>query len=92
MWYFPLLQPNVDHVPVKADLSDLQEKIEWCRAHDEECEKIAQNARLLYDKYISREGILDYLQVNLRLPRYYSHSLAHQGIVSVTFGALGDLL
>lgn len=27
MWYFPLLQPWVDHVPVKADLSDLEEKI-----------------------------------------------------------------
>jgi hypothetical protein len=31
MWYFPLLQPWVDHVPVKADLSDLAEKIQWCR-------------------------------------------------------------
>lgn len=28
MWYFPLLRPYVDHVPVKADLSDLEEKIE----------------------------------------------------------------
>jgi hypothetical protein len=28
MWYFPLLRPYVDHVPVKADLSDLDEKIE----------------------------------------------------------------
>ena len=27
MWYFPLLEPWVDHVPVKADLSDLEEKI-----------------------------------------------------------------
>lgn len=27
MWYFPLLEPWVDHVPVKADLSDLKEKI-----------------------------------------------------------------
>ena len=27
MWYFPLLVPFRDHVPVKADLSDLQEKI-----------------------------------------------------------------
>ena len=25
MWYFPLLQPYVDHVPVKADLSDLEQ-------------------------------------------------------------------
>ena len=27
MWYFPLLVPFRDHVPVKADLSDLEEQI-----------------------------------------------------------------
>ena len=27
MWYFPMLIPFRDHVPVKADLSDLEEKI-----------------------------------------------------------------
>jgi hypothetical protein len=63
MWYFPLLRPYVDHVPVKADLSDLAEKIEWCRQHDDQCREIARTARLLHDRYISREGILDYLQV-----------------------------
>ncbi len=31
MWYFPLLKPYVDHVPVKDDLSDLGEVLEWCR-------------------------------------------------------------
>jgi hypothetical protein len=62
MWYFPLLQPFVDHVPIKADLSDLAEKIEWCRNHDEECQQIVANARQLYDEYISRDGILDYMQ------------------------------
>jgi hypothetical protein len=30
MWYFPLLRPFYDHVPIKSDLSDLKEKIEWC--------------------------------------------------------------
>lgn len=29
MWYFPLLEPWVDHVPVKADLSDLEQKIRF---------------------------------------------------------------
>lgn len=62
MWYFPLLRPFVDHVPVKADLSDLEEKIAWCRDHDTECREIVSNARQLYDQYISREGILDYMQ------------------------------
>jgi hypothetical protein len=25
MWYFPLLRPYHDHVPVRADMSDLRE-------------------------------------------------------------------
>ena len=27
MWYFPLLKPYYDHVPVKANLSDLKDRI-----------------------------------------------------------------
>jgi len=63
MWYFPLLQPYYDHVPVKADLSDLQSQLEWCHSHDEECKIIAANAQTVYRKFISRDGILDYLQI-----------------------------
>jgi hypothetical protein len=54
MWYFPLLRPYYDHVPVKADLSDLREVLEWCHAHDEECRLIAQRAKEVYGKSRSR--------------------------------------
>ena len=63
IWYFPLLRPWIDHVPVKADLSDLREQIDWCRTHDEKCREITANAGALYKRFISREGILDYLQL-----------------------------
>ena len=63
LWYFPLLKPYYDHVPVKADLSDLAEQIEWCRNHDEECQNIARRARMIHDRFLSKEGILDYMQV-----------------------------
>lgn len=62
MWYFPLLQPYVDHVPVKADFSDLKEQIEWCRNNDDQCQIIAKNAQNLYYQYICKDGILDYMQ------------------------------
>ena len=48
---------------MKADLSDLREKIEWCRSNDKLCEEIASNAKSLYEKFVAREGILDYLQL-----------------------------
>jgi hypothetical protein len=73
MWYFPLLRPYHDHVPVKADLSDLADRIEWCRANDEKCQEIAQNARNLYNKYLTRDGILDYMQVRTYVLRPIGH-------------------
>ena len=36
--------------------------LEWCHNHDEECRMIAYNAKEMYHKYVSRDGILDYLQ------------------------------
>lgn len=51
MWYFPLLRPYYDHIPVKADLSDLREVLEWCHTHDQECQKIARQAKEVYGMY-----------------------------------------
>jgi len=63
MWYFPLLQPYVDHVPVKADLSDLEEKIRWCRENDDICRQIGENAKIFYEKYVARNALLDYVEM-----------------------------
>jgi len=40
-WYYGALAPWETHVPVKADLSDLEEKIAWVLNNPEECERIA---------------------------------------------------
>lgn len=56
MWYFPLLRPYYDHIPVKADLSDLRQVLEWCHAHDEECQKIARQAKEVYGELVKRHG------------------------------------
>ncbi|RLN14778.1 hypothetical protein BBO99_00002117 [Phytophthora kernoviae] len=63
MWYYPVLKPFEDHVPIKADLSDLDEKIQWCRENDDKCRQIAARANELYDKFVSKEAIHDYMEV-----------------------------
>ena len=63
MWYYPVLKPFEDHVPIKADLSDLAEKIRWCRENDDKCEQIAARANELYEKFVSKEAIHDYMEV-----------------------------
>ena len=62
IWYSSLLVPNVHYVPVKADLSDLIDQIKWCQNNDEKCKEISVNARKFYNTYLTKDGILDYLQ------------------------------
>jgi Glycosyl transferase family 90 len=66
MWYFDLLKPYHDHVPVNADLSDLEEKIRWCRDNDDKCREIGQHAKEFYEKYVGRNALLDYVQMTTR--------------------------
>ena len=40
-----LARPWIDYVPVKMDLSDLEEKIEWVRDNDVEARRIAESGR-----------------------------------------------
>lgn len=46
-WYYDRLIPWTHFIPVKADLSDLPERIAWCRSSSQECEAIARAGRKL---------------------------------------------
>jgi hypothetical protein len=62
-WFSSLLRPFEDHIPIKADLSDLDEKIQWCRDNDDQCREIAARASELYDHYLSKDAIHDYVEM-----------------------------
>ena len=62
LWYRKMLKPFVHYVPVKSDLSDLIQKIKWCKENDDECKKISINATGFAKLYLTKNGILDYLQ------------------------------
>jgi hypothetical protein len=62
LWFFHLLQPYVHYVPVKSDLSNLIDQIKWCKRNDEQCQKIAENALHFFKKYLTKDGIFNYLQ------------------------------
>jgi hypothetical protein len=84
LWYRKKMTEYVHYVPVKRDLSDLVEKIEWCLNHDKECQEIAHNALQFYQKYLNKSSIYDYLQntlIKLKknggdfVPHYYTDRL-----------------
>ena len=43
-WFMPQLQAYKHFIPVRADLSDLLDKILWARGHDERAQLIAEHA------------------------------------------------
>ena len=59
-WYDHLLIPYKHYIPIKYDLSDLEEIILWCRLNDDKCKLIVQNALDLYDNYFTKEYLMKY--------------------------------
>jgi len=46
-WYYADLRPWEHFIPVAVDLSDLLEKIDWCRRHPGECRAVASRGQAL---------------------------------------------
>ena len=44
-WYYDRIRPWEHFVPVRADMRDLAEKIDWVRSHDAEAKTIAANGQ-----------------------------------------------
>ncbi|MGF1532020.1 MAG: glycosyl transferase family 90 [Puniceicoccaceae bacterium] len=51
-WYYDLLVPFVHYIPVKSDLSDLGERIDWALQNEDACIKISNQSRDLSLKII----------------------------------------
>jgi hypothetical protein len=48
-WYYDKLKPWINYVPVSSDLSDLPDRLEWLRAHDDIAREIGYQGKLLAD-------------------------------------------
>lgn len=46
-WYYKDLVPYQHYVPIRSDLGDLDEKIDWVRSHDHEAKEIAAAGQAL---------------------------------------------
>ena len=66
LWFFCMLRPWHDHVPVRHDLSDLLEKVDWCRNNDKECQRIVATAQLFCETFLCKEALVDYMQLALQ--------------------------
>jgi len=61
-WYYKALKPWVHFVPVKKDLSDLEEKIAWAKSHDGKVCAIAEEGRKVAQEIFRREAVFEYMR------------------------------
>lgn len=64
-WYYGGLKPFVHFLPLKEDLSDLLEQIQWAKAHDEEAQAIARRSTEFVQENLSAESIFQYMALLL---------------------------
>jgi Glycosyl transferase family 90 len=63
-WYYDLLQPWRNYVPIQKDLGDFQEKVDWVRRNDREAEQIAKRGQELARR-ITLENAIEVSSRNL---------------------------
>jgi hypothetical protein len=70
IWWREAFSPWVHFVPVARDLSDLAERIDWCRSHDDECRAIAiegaERAREVFTREYAASVVRERLHAHLR--------------------------
>lgn len=67
------LQPYVHYIPIKADLSDLLEKIRWAKAHDNEVRKIGAQGRGYAVNHLLPKDVYCYHALLLKVRRLTHH-------------------
>jgi hypothetical protein len=64
-WFRKYLVPMVNYVPIKYDLSDLVEKLDWLVSHDEEAQRIALASKDLTTRIFSPAFQQEYIKTEL---------------------------
>jgi hypothetical protein len=64
-WFRKYLIPMVNYVPIKYDLSDLVEKVEWLVSHDEEAHTIALAAKDLSTRIFAPSFQQEYIKTEI---------------------------
>ena len=59
LWVEHMMKDKVNCIKIKKDLSDLREKLDWCKEHDTECQEIAKQGREMAIKCLTKEYLYD---------------------------------
>ncbi len=60
-WYYKGLHPYVHYLPIKADLSDIIEKIEWAEEHPQQVQLMISHANEFVNHHLMQEDVFHYV-------------------------------
>jgi hypothetical protein len=66
-WFYKALLPFVHYIPIKNDMSDLLEQINWAKDHDEEVAEMVNRSRQFASENLLYEDVYFYLHLALSL-------------------------
>jgi hypothetical protein len=81
-WFKQFLEPMVNYVPIKYDLSDLKPTLDWLRTHDAEAKAIAENALAFSRRVFSPQFQRAYLDDTIASIAIGPRSELYRGYVS----------
>ena len=64
-WFFNKYKAWEHYVPVKDDMSDLEEKYKWCEDHQAECEQMIRRCKQLFQEVYRFHNVMDYIVESL---------------------------
>lgn len=73
-YFYKHLVPYQHYIPVKEDLSDLLEQVQWCRSHPQQASEIGANALLFAKEHFSLENILRNVHATAMACHHYQKS------------------
>ena len=62
-WYYKDMKEWEHYIPIKPDLSDIEEKYKWAIENDDKCKKIAENGRIFAEKLKYEKVVNDYVNL-----------------------------
>ena len=65
-WFYSALKPYEHYIPINNDMSDLLEKIEWARTHDDLVKQVSENAQKFASEHLMYEDCYRYLFLVLK--------------------------
>jgi len=68
------LEPYVHYVPLKDDLSNLNQMVEWCKNNDSICKEISMNARKHMEQFMDEENEMILHKI---LCKWYKNNVTH---------------